>query len=268
MITSPTNSTIKEIRRLRDRSARQASGLAYVEGIRQVIEAGKGQDVIERVVYCDTLLTSSLARDWLKQAQRSGTPVLEVNADVFSRLAMKESPVGLAAVVRQKWSALPGVLAPADVWVALDAIADPGNLGTILRTLDASAGMGVILLDASTDPYDPTSIRASMGAVFTKKLVRTTLPVFSDWIDRHRISLIGASDRGAQDYYNFPYPSPCVIMLGSERHGLSEAHLALCRQVVAIPMSGNCDSLNLAVAASLILYEIYNQRRLSGGAKE
>lgn len=265
MITSPANPTIKEIRSLRVRKYRQAVGLAWVEGIRQVIEAGSQPGRIDKLIHCESLLTSPLARDWLSNARQIGIPILEVDQSVFESLAVKESPVGLAAVVHQVWSGLPQVLDPCELWVVLEAVADPGNLGTILRTLDAVNGEGVILLEGSTDPYDPTAIRASMGAVFTQNLVRTTRTEFTHWIEKQALPLVGTSDRGAQDYHEFAYPSPCVILMGSERQGLNDALQALCRQVVAIPMAGKCDSLNLAVAASLILYEVFNQRRRSGG---
>jgi TrmH family RNA methyltransferase len=140
-------------------------------------------------------------------------------------------------------------------------VADPGNLGTILRTCDGAGAHGVILLDHSTDPYDPTAMRASMGAIFTQKLVKTDFDHFSAWIKAFSIAVIGTSGASEVDYHSFQYPKQFVLLMGSERQGLAENYLALCSQVISIPMLGYNDSLNLAVAAGVVLYEIYNHVR-------
>ncbi|HEX2979947.1 MAG TPA: RNA methyltransferase [Anaerolineaceae bacterium] len=146
-------------------------------------------------------------------------------------------------------------------WVALDSVADPGNLGTILRTNDAVGGAGVILLDHSTDPYDVTAVRASMGAVFSQRLVRASLSEFAAWKQRHSVAVIGTSDAAKMDYHQTHYPSPMVLLMGSEREGLTPQHIAICDLMVAIPMVGRSDSLNLAVATAVVLYEMFNQGR-------
>ena len=147
------------------------------------------------------------------------------------------------------------------LWIALDSVADPGNLGTILRTSDAVGGKGIVLLDHSTDPYDPTAIRASMGAVFSQQLVRASLAEFARWKQHTPCAVIGTSDKAASDYQAVRYPAPLIVLMGSERQGLQEAHYQLCDDVVRIPMMGRSDSLNLAVATAVVLYEVFNQRR-------
>lgn len=258
-ITSSANPKIKEIRKLRERKARQESGLFYVEGLRHVMEASQQQAGIETLVVAPELLTSAVGREFAAAQARQGVPVLEVSAEVFAGLALKEGPVGLAAVVRQRWWGAEAV--QGGLWAALDAVADPGNLGTILRTLDAVGGEGVILLDHSTDPYDPTAVRASMGAVFTQKLVKMSFDAFAAWKQAGGLPVVGTSDRGPQDYHYQTYPEAMVLLMGSERQGLQPQHLALCDALVRIPMEGQCDSLNLAVATAVVLYEIYNHRR-------
>lgn len=180
-------------------------------------------------------------------------------------LSIKEGPQGIAAVGHQRWTQLEDVhLKAGDTWIALDSVQDPGNLGTILRTSDAAGCRGVILMDQSTDPYDPGAIRASMGAIFSQPVVKTTYADFAHWKREHQSIVVGTSDKAPQDYHEFKYPSALVVLMGSERQGLLEQHLAICDAVVSIPMRGTSDSLNLAVATGLMIYEIFNQRRDQG----
>jgi len=118
------------------------------------------------------------------------------------------------------------------------------------------------LLDDCTDPYDSAAVKASMGSIFTIRLIKSKFVEFQQWAANHpEISIIGASDKGAQDYAHAHYHHPSLLLLGSEREGLPPGYLSLCSQIVRIPMEGACDSLNLSVAAGIILYEIYNQHR-------
>jgi TrmH family RNA methyltransferase len=262
MITSTANERVKWLRKLQERKARQESSLFYIEGLRIVTEAVRQGAQIETLVVAPELLRSDFAQQLVHEQQSAGMPVLELSADVFRRVALKDGPQGLAAVVRQRWVNLADVhVSAGHTWVALDAVADPGNLGTILRTHDAVGGQGVILLDQSTDPYDPSSARASMGALFTQRLVRVAFAEFVDWKHSLGVSLVGTSGAAQQDYHGFAYPDALVLLMGSERQGLQAHHLALCDSVVRIPMLGASDSLNLAVATALVLYEILNQRR-------
>lgn len=273
MITSLANERIKAIRKLHDRKARQESGLFYVEGLRIVGEvaehAGGGRAAagrraeIETLVVAPELLKSDFGRQLVAAQQSQGVPVMEVSSEVFQRISLKEGPQGIAAVVRQRWTPLDAVQLneQSGIWVALDSVADPGNLGTILRTLDAVGGQGVILLDQSTDPYDPSAVRASMGALFSLSLVKASLAEFAGYKHARGWTVVGTSDKARTDYHAYRYPQPLIVLMGSERQGLQEQHLALCDEVVSIPMLGKSDSLNLAVATAVVLYEILNQRR-------
>lgn len=261
-ITSAANAQVKAIRKLRERKERQASGLYYVEGLRIVAEAVQQGAKIETLVTAPELLTSEFGQRLVDEQSAAGTTVLEVSANVFRDLSLKEGPVGIAAVVRQRWQPLETAqVLPGSPVVALDSVADPGNLGTIMRTLDAVGGKMIILLDHSTDPYDPTAMRASMGAVFTQRLIRTSFEEFSAWKCTQDAALVGTSDKARQDYHDYHYPDRLIILMGSEREGLSAQHLKACDEVVRIPMAGRSDSLNLAVATGIVLYEVYNQYR-------
>ena len=261
-ITSSSNPRIKWLRKLRERKFRQESGCFYAEGLRLMVEASRQGAKIETLIVSPELLTSAIGLELVEEQRRQGTEVIEVTADIFQSFALKDAPVGLAGVNRQQWLSLEEVDPGADdTWVALDEVADPGNLGTILRTHDAVGGKGVILLGHATDPYDPSAARASMGALFSQKLVKASFEEFSAWKQRLNIPLVGTSDSARVDYQEIHYPSPLVLLMGSERQGLAEQHILLCDTVVRIPLVGTSDSLNLAVAAAVMLYEIFNQRR-------
>jgi TrmH family RNA methyltransferase len=262
MITSAANPTVKQIRALRQRKEREAAGLCFVEGIRQVAEALQSGAEVARLVVAPELLSSPFARELVAERAAAGDPLLEVSADVFAALSQKDGPQGLAAVVRQRWSLLEDVrLDRPPGWVALVEPADPGNLGTIIRTADATGAAGVLLIGPSADPYDPASLRASMGAAFTVPLARCSWEAFAAWKARAGTHLVGTSDRAPHDFQAVAYPQPLVLLMGSERQGLSAEQQALCDQVVAIPMRGRADSLNLAVATGVMLYELLRQAR-------
>ncbi|MRR29170.1 RNA methyltransferase, partial [bacterium] len=253
---------IKFIRKLADRKERQQSGLFFVEGLRIVGEAVQKNWEIETLVVAPELLISLFGQQLVADVATRQVRVEEVSADVFRSLSLKDGPQGIAAVIHQRWTSLDDVhLNPGDTWIALDSVQDPGNLGTILRTSDSAGCRGVILLDQSTDPFDPGTVRASMGAVFSQPMIKTSLPAFASWKKRESAAVIGTSDKGKQDYHRFNYPDKLVVLMGSERQGLQEQHLALCSEVVSIPMQGASDSLNLSVATALVVYEVVNQRR-------
>jgi len=264
VITSKSNQAIKQYRKLLDRKERQQTGLALVEGVRIVIEAVTQGVDIECLIVAPELLVSSVGQQAVSQMEQSGGPVLVVSGPVFQTLSQKDGPQGIAAVIRQRWEMLDH-LSPARgaLWAALDSVQDPGNLGTILRTLDAVGGDGVILLDHCTDPYGPTAVRASMGSVFSQRLIKTTTDQFIEWKQGQGVAVVGTSGDSNQDYHLMEYPDPLIVMMGSERQGLTTVQMEICDNLVQIPMVGQSDSLNLSAAAAIVLYEIFNQRRVS-----
>jgi TrmH family RNA methyltransferase len=262
-ITSPANHRIRSLRKLRERKYRQESGCFYAEGLRIVVAAAKQGAEIETLVVSPELLTSPIGLKLVEEQRQKGTEILEVSAKLFQTFSLKESPVGLASVIRQQWRSLNSIQpGGSDTWVALDEVADPGNLGTILRTHDAVGGKGVILLGHSTDPYDPSAARASMGALFSQQLIKATFDEFVAWKQKVNIPLVGTSDSAMMDYQKIHYPESLVLLMGSEREGLPEPLMSLCDYMVSIPMVGRSDSLNLAIATAVVLYEIFNQRRI------
>ena len=257
MISSTGNATIKAIRALRHRKARQEQGRYFVEGIRIVTEAAGTNAPVEQCVVAPDLLHSGHARAVVGRLRASGVPVTEVTSSVFASISLKENPQGLGAVIRQQVRSLSGVDARHGLcWVALNEVRDPGNLGTIVRTAEAVGAGGVIVLGDCADPYDPIALRASMGAIFAQPVVSASFEEFFMWATAECLQITGTSDAANIHYREARYGAPAVLLMGSEREGLSAAHQDACDVVVRIPMMGRSDSLNLAVATGVMLYEI------------
>lgn len=261
MITSPANPHIKLLRKLQQRKYREETGSYYLEGPRHVLEALATGAPVEYVVICPELLTDPDDTINRLNARLSQNQILVVSPDTFKGFSTKDGPKGLAAVVRQVNYTLDNIEVDECRWVALSSVANPGNLGTIIRTCDAVGIEGVILLDQSTDPYDPTALRAAMGAHFAIKQIKSGFNELAAWKRTNLISMIGTSDGAEQDYHHVRYPRKFILLMGSEREGLSPTQVEQCDLMVSIPMLGQVDSLNLAVATGIILYEMYNQMR-------
>lgn len=260
MITSRHNPAIKRIRALLSRRERDRTGLFLVEGIRLVAQALGVRAPVQELIVAPEMLSSAFAWNLVERHAAAGMPCVTVSAGVFQSISVKEHAQGLAAVARQRWARLADISPRRDHrWIALNEAQDPGNLGSILRTSDAVGAEGIILLGATTDPHDPTAIRASMGAIFSQRLVRATFAEFIAWANQQSCSVVGAAGSGAMDYRAYRYTAPFVLLMGSEQHGLTDEQQAACAAVVRIPMIGESDSLNLAVATSVILYEVFDQ---------
>ncbi|MFZ1042726.1 MAG: RNA methyltransferase [Anaerolineales bacterium] len=269
LITSLTNPLIKKTRSLRQRKARAESGLFIAEGLHHVGEALEANWEIDSILYSPDVLTSDFGRDLISRvapmAQPSGvmppvrnttrmTPVVQpVSAQVMESLADKDNPQGILAVVHQKWTRLDDLEA-VRIGAAVVSPQDPGNIGTILRTLDAVGADMLFLLDGGVDPYHPTSVRASMGTIFWKPIIQTSFNEFMDWSWRGSYQRIATSAHAMQDYREMKPNAPWILVLGSEQKGLSMEQLQACDVSVSLPMRGRASSLNLAVAAGILLY--------------
>lgn len=257
---------ITRIQRLARREERDRTGLFYIEGMRFVAQAVHHQAQIEHLVVCRELLTHSFAQKLVRDQQRRGTPVVEVSHQVMKSLSQVQDSQGLGAVVHQRWQRLASVRARDKLcWIAVEALRSPGNLGTILRTSDAVGGAGLLLLGSATDPYDPGTVRATMGAMFTQRFVRTSSEEIMAWKRRGQYLLVGTSPNASQDYQDVQYHAPVILLMGEERKGLPAELQALCDLIVSIPMVGESDSLNVAMATGVMLYEVFNQRRKRAG---
>lgn len=258
LITSLSNPLIKQTRALRQKKTRAETGLFLVEGIHHVGEAiAAGWDV-ESVLYAPELLSSEYARDLVS---RLGSKPQPVSAQVMESLADKENPQGILAMVHQKQmpfstlrEASPGDPSPRTS-VALVSPQDPGNVGTILRTMDAVGAEALFLLDGGVELYHPTVIRSSMGTIFWKPIIQSSFEEFVSWARRGSYQLIGTSAHGDVEYQTFIPDVPWVLVLGNEQKGLSKDQAKACDLTVSLPMKGRVSSLNLAVAAGVLLYQ-------------
>ena len=251
MITSRSNPLMKQVQSLRQRKARNDTGLFLVEGIHPVGEAIEAGWEIESLIYAPDTLTSNFAHELIS---RVSTKLQPVTSQLMESLSDKDNPQGILAVVRQKklrLNDLPSIRCGA----AIVSPQDPGNVGTILRTLDAVKANALYLLDGGVDPYHPTSVRASMGTIFWMPIVQTSFAEFVDWSRKDGIKLIGTSAHAEVDYRKFRLDYPWIILFGSEQKGLTPEHVKNCYSVVALPMRGRASSLNLAVAAGIFLYQ-------------
>lgn len=260
MITSLANDQIKQIRKLRERKYREQSSKYFIEGIRIVYEAVEHNQPVENLIYAPELIHNETGQRLVEIAIGKGIDCIEVSKVVFLSLSQKEGSQGIGAVLTQKWTAYEDAAADfTGVWIALLEIADPGNLGTILRTADAVGAKGILLVGNCTDPYDPTALRANMGGIYSLALMKMRRDEFITRFSDHKTAVIGTSDSGSLVYRQAQFPRNMILLMGSEREGLDEDFKAVCSDIVKIPMRGSCDSLNLSVATGIVLYEILYQ---------
>lgn len=260
LITSLSNSLVKQARSLRQRKARTESGLFLVEGIHHVGEAHAANWEIEAALYAPDLLTSDFAHSLIGRLQQRGRRVTAVSNRVMESLADKDNPQGILALVRQRAWTLDG-LRGMNIRraAALVSPQDPGNVGSILRTLDAVGADALFVLDGGVDIYHPSVVRASMGTLFWKPVVQASFDDFARWARRGGLTLIGASARAPADYRTVHPSGPWILVLGSEQKGLSPEQSAACDMLVSLPMRGRASSLNLSVAAGILLYALMDE---------
>ena len=250
--------TLTRIRKLQsERRYRDQHRLFFIEGVRNFVTAIDHGCSVETLLYSEKLLTAPLARKFVRQLKRAGVPFARVSPEEFRTISRAEHASGVAAILHQRIQTVEQVQPDQfSCWTVLSQVQSLGNLGTLLRTSAAIGASGFILLGQQIDPYEPVVVRSTMGALFQQTLVRTNIERFRSWIKTHRVSVFGASPDGVVEYDRVRYTRPTVLMLGHERSGLTDEQRSLCRQIVRIPMVGGADSLNLAVAGSLLLRAI------------
>lgn len=253
MITSRVNPKIKLVRSLAQRKNRRETGLFIAEGIHHVGAALDANAPIERILYAPELLTSDFGQHLVTAAEQNNVDCIAVSAEVFTYLADKQNPAGLLAVINQDPTPLSSQ--PEFDWgVALVTPQDPGNLGTILRTLDAVGASGLILLDGGVDPFHPTAVRASMGAIFSMPMYTASVDEFAAWAVAQAVEVVGTSANADAVFTDFKPHAKSVLLMGPERTGLSAEQLEMCTSTLSLPMLGQVTSLNLSVATGVLLY--------------
>jgi RNA methyltransferase, TrmH family len=255
-ITGFSNPTVKFLRSLREKKHRKASGKFLAEGLRLLTDARECGRLPETLVMAEGrdphLLLGALEADVVA----AGGEVIETSGDILSKITGKDNPQAVCGVFAEFDTSLDSIdRTSAKIWLVAQALRDPGNLGTMLRTADAVGAGGLILIDDCADPFSVEAVRASMGAVFTQAIVQARWEEFLPWLRSGAGQLVAASLRDAVDYRSAPYAAPCFLLVGNESRGLPEDYELACDLRVTMPMKGRADSLNAAVAGAVLAYE-------------
>lgn len=256
-ITGFSNPTIKAVRSLREKKHRKREGRFLAEGLRLLTDARECGRLPELLMMVEGREGHPLLEALEVSVAAAGGDVIEMPEELLAKVTGKDNPQAVAGVFAEwdtRLEALDRTRSP--LWLVAQAMRDPGNLGTMLRTADAVGAGGVILLDDCADPFSVEAVRASMGAVFTVPLAQARWEEFLPWLRAEQGQLIAASLREAVPYRGAAYAAPCFVMVGNESRGLPEHYEMACDLRVTMPMKGRADSLNAAVAAAVLAYEV------------
>lgn len=255
-ITGFSNPLVKFLRSLREKKHRKREQRFLAEGLRLLTDARECGIVPEMLVMAIGREPHPLL-DALEQAvAEAGGDIVEMDEEILAKVTGKDNPQAVAGVFAEFDTRIASLdRASAPIWLVAQALRDPGNLGTMLRTGDAVGAGGLILLDDCADPFSVEAVRASMGAIFTQKIAIARWDEFQDWLRAGDGQLVAASLRDPTDYRQAPYAAPCFLMVGNESQGLPQAYEEACDLRVTIPMRGRADSLNAAVAGAVLAYE-------------
>ena len=260
-ITAFSNPLVKQARGLRDKKNRRREGLFLAEGLRILTEAREA-GVLPEVLMFSTDSRHELLARLIDETEAAGGEAVETNADILHKISGKENPQTVLGIYRAFDTSLARIdRKAAPLWIVAQALRDPGNLGTILRTGDAVGAGGLILVDDCVDPFSVEAVRATMGALFTQRIAAARWEEFLPWLRSGAGQLIGTSLNASLDYQEPRYAPPAFILVGNEAQGLPGAYEAECDLLVKMPMLGKADSLNAAVATAVMAYEVINQWR-------
>jgi len=256
-ITGFSNPTVKLLRSLRDKKHRKREQRFLAEGLRLLTDAREAGRLPEMLVMVERREPHPLLDAIEADVLAVGGEVIETSANILSKITGKDNPQAVAGVFAEFDTSLAAIdRESAPIWLVAQALRDPGNLGTMLRTGDAVGAGGLILIDDCADPFSVEAVRASMGAVFTQAIAQASWDEFIAWLRQGPGQLVAASLRDATDYRGAPYTAPCYVMVGNESRGLPEDYELACDLRVTMPMKGRADSLNAAVAAAVLAYEV------------
>ena len=256
-VTAFSNATVKLLRSLRDKKARRSEGLFLAEGLRILTEARDSGMLPEIVAFSAEGARHPLASEIIAATEAAGGDAIETSADILSKMSGKDNPQMLLGAYRQPATSLERVdRSKAPLWIVAQALRDPGNIGTILRTGDAVGAGGLILIDDCADPFSVEAVRASMGALFTQEIAAARWREFVGWLRSDAGQLVGTSLKATHDYLEAEYRQPCFLLIGNEQQGLPADYEAECDLLVKIPMAGRADSLNAAMATAVMAFAI------------
>lgn len=257
-VTSLANPLVKDIKALALKKFRDQQNAFMAEGLKLVIDALDLGWQIRTLVFAKAGRGNAAVEKVAARTVAAGGTVLEVSEKVLVAITRRDNPQMVVGVFSQKFLALKDIRAQSDdVWVALDRVRDPGNLGTVIRTVDAVGARGVILVGDTTDPFSVETVRATMGSIFAVPVVKATTEAFLAWRGGFSGLVAGTHLKGAVDYRSVDFSrGPVLLMMGNEQQGLPDNLAASCDRLLRIPQAGRADSLNLAVATGIMLFEI------------
>ena len=255
-ITGFSNPTVKFLRSLRDKKHRRQEKRFLAEGLRLLTDAREAGKLPEMLAMASKREAHPLLDALIADVAAAGGEVIEMDEEILAKVTGKDNPQAVAGVFAEFDTGLERLdRSSAPIWLVAQALRDPGNLGTMLRTGDAVGAGGLILIDDCADPFSVEAVRASMGAVFTQAIAQARWSDFIAWLRAGEGQLVAASLRDATDYRTAPYAAPCFLMVGNESRGLPAEYEDACDLRVTMPMLGRADSLNVAVAGAVLAYE-------------
>lgn len=257
-VTSVSNPIIKSIKGLHQKKNRESEGLFLAEGLKLITDAIFGGWQIKTLIYAKNIADQKQLQEMALKARGNGTDILEVSEKVLGSITRRDNPQMVVGIFHQQWTPLNKITpTDEDLWIALDRVRDPGNLGTIIRTADCVGAKGVLLIGDTTDPWSVEAIRATMGSVFNIKLAHCSTQEFIEWRKNWNGLLVGTHLDGAVDYRSINYQDqPIIALMGNEQQGLPNELVEICTHKAIIPMNGKADSLNLAIATGVMAFEI------------
>lgn len=257
LVTSPRDPRFLTLRSLQSYPGRSRTQQYLIEGIRHIARAVERSAPIESIFLDPSSLSNPFGQKLVRQLHRRGIPGIRLSHELYRSLTLAGEPQGVGAVLKQTWTPLDRVRPQKNsLWLAIESIESPGNLGTIIRTAEAAGVSGLLILNPNCDPFDPAAVRATMGSLFSQTLVHCSMHEFRRWIHSNGVTVVASSPAGLMDYKALPYRFPAALLVGSEKRGLSEQLLEAADFVVRISMRGGCDSLNAAVATGVLLFEM------------
>lgn len=257
-VTSLANPIVKDIKSLSLKKFRDEQHAFMAEGLKLVIDALDLGWSIKTLVFAKSARGNPAVEKAAARTVAAGGTVLEVSEKILTAITRRDNPQAVVGVFAQRLVPLRDVRpAAGDVWVALDRVRDPGNLGTVIRTVDAVGAKGIILVGDTTDPFSLETVRATMGSVFAVPVARASQEAFLAWRKTFSGIVAGTHLKGAVDYRSVQFGNkPVVLLMGNEQQGLTDELAGACDRLLRIPQAGRADSLNLAVATGVMLFEI------------
>lgn len=258
-ITSSQNTYIKELYQLKEKSrARKKSGLFLIEGVREIELAIKGSYLIETVLFYPDLFPE----EQVNRLTNTQHKTIEISKEVYQKLAYRDTTEGVIAVAKAKDFSLNNlnIKNKNPLVLVAEAPEKPGNIGALLRTADAANVDAVIIANPKTDLYNPNIIRSSVGCVFTNQMATGSTRDIIQFFKENKIAIYCAALQASQDYHTQDFTKATAIVVGTEATGLSDEWLENSKQNIIIPMQGEIDSMNVSVAAGILIFEAKRQR--------